>query len=160
MGIILQRIDGYKEIIEQEYLERIFGYAFNKTGRRQDAEELAQEIIVEIYSALETVEEINNFPAWVWSIARYTFYKWLGKQKKNASIEIIGPIAHEEDVVKKAIQKDELNRLRREISFLSERYRKIIILHYFENKSCKEIAELLSIPPGTVKWYLYDARKK
>jgi len=121
---------------------------------------LAQEIIVEIYSALETVEEINNFPAWVWSIARYTFYKWLGKQKKNASIEIIGPIAHEEDVIKKAIQKDELNRLRREISFLSERYRKIIILHYFENKSCKEIAELLSIPPGTVKWYLYDARKK
>lgn len=121
---------------------------------------MAQEIIVEIYSALETVEEINNFPAWVWSIARYTFYKWLGKQKKNASIEIIGPIAYEEDVIKKAIQKDELNRLRREISFLSERYREIIILHYFENKSCKEIAELLSIPPGTVKWYLYDARKK
>ena len=75
---------------------------------------MAQEIIVEIYSALETVEEINNFPAWVWSIARYTFYKWLGKQKKNASIEIIGPIAYEEDVIKKAIQKDELNRLRRE----------------------------------------------
>lgn len=60
---------------------------------------MAQEIIVEIYSALETVEEINNFPAWVWSIARYTFYKWLGKQKKNGSIEIIGPIAHEEMVL-------------------------------------------------------------
>ena len=57
------------------------------------------------------------------------------------------------------ILKEQTNILRREIALLSENYRKSVVLYYFDNKSCDEIARVLKMSTGTVKWWLHEARK-
>ncbi len=50
--------------------------------------------------------------------------------------------------------------LRTKIAMLSETYRHIIILFYYDGLSTKRISEKLSIPEGTVTWRLSEARRK
>ena len=43
---------------------------------------------------------------------------------------------------------------------LPERYRQVIILFYLEEKSYEEVAAVLDVPIGTVKTFLFRARKQ
>jgi DNA-directed RNA polymerase specialized sigma24 family protein len=52
------------------YIEPILGFAYNRTGDRPEAEDLAPEILVEILTSLTRAREIRDLDAWVWSIAR------------------------------------------------------------------------------------------
>lgn len=55
---------------------------------------------------------------------------------------------------------DEIRRLQSEIAYLSKLQRKIIVAYYFENRKQSDIAKDLDIPLGTVKWHLFEAKKK
>ncbi len=57
-------------------------------------------------------------------------------------------------------QAEEYNLLRTKIAMLSEIYRCIIILYYYDGLSTKEIAEKLNVPEGTVTWRLSAGRKR
>lgn len=57
-----------------------------------------------------------------------------------------------------AEQKEEYDRLRVEIAFLTKTRREIVYLHYFERVPIAEISRRLSLPVGTVKWHLNKAR--
>lgn len=49
--------------------------------------------------------------------------------------------------------------LRRELTLLSEKYRKAVVLYYIENKSCSEISDCLSISESMVKYLLFKSRQ-
>jgi RNA polymerase sigma-70 factor (ECF subfamily) len=53
-------------------------------------------------------------------------------------------------------QRDEVQRL---ITQLPEKYRAPLVLRYFDELSCAEIAEVLGMPEGTVKTQIHRARK-
>ena len=56
------------------------------------------------------------------------------------------------------IRKEQLSLLRRELAFIGNEYRNIIVAYYIENKSVSEIAASLSLSAGAVKERLYRAR--
>jgi len=152
-------MDRFANRLSDYYLERILGFAYNKTGDRSKAEDLAQDIIVEILTGLSRPSEIRDFDAWVWSIARYTYCHWLEKQSGCNEVRLIGVETSADEVDSRVLSEEELNLLRREIGFLSNSQRQTIIMHYYEGRSCDEIARILGIPVGTVKWRLFDARR-
>lgn len=49
--------------------------------------------------------------------------------------------------------------LRRELTLLSDKYRKAVVLYYIENKSCSEISNHLSISESMVKYLLFKSRQ-
>ncbi|MCL2158411.1 MAG: RNA polymerase sigma factor, partial [Oscillospiraceae bacterium] len=53
-----------------------------------------------------------------------------------------------------------VERLHSEIAYLSKIRRQIVIMHYFESKRQQEIADILGLPLGTVKWHLSDAKNE
>lgn len=63
-----------------------------------------------------------------------------------------------ENIEDEYIRRETENILHREVALLSEKYRKAVILYYFEGKSCSEIGALLGKSGGTVKWWLHNAR--
>lgn len=141
------------------YMDRILGFAYNRTGDRSKAEDLAQDIIVEILTGLKRASEIRDFDAWVWSVARYTYCHWLEKQSGRYEVRLTGIEAVVDDVDSHLLSEEEINALRREIGFLSNSQRRTIIMYYYEGRTCDEIARILNIPVGTVKWRLFDARR-
>jgi RNA polymerase sigma-70 factor (ECF subfamily) len=66
--------------------------------------------------------------------------------------------ADDPEVALQEKNRDEL--LRRALSRLSREHREVIDLVYYHEKSVDEVAQILSVPPGTVKTRMFYARKK
>jgi len=145
--------------LEEEYISKILGFCFLKTDTKEEAEDLAQDITLQVLKYIHSNKEIENFNALVWSISNHTFFKWLRSRKRNTAAYLTELYASEENAEEDYIYREQQNLLRREVAHLSKKYREAIVLHYFDGKSCEEIAILQGKSVGTVKWWLYDARK-
>ena len=87
------------------------------------------------------------------------FYNWLRKKKHGTTAYMADSIASLADTEAEYISAEEKALLHRELSLMDGNYRKAVILHYFDNRSCAEIGAILGKSEGTVKWWLHDARK-
>lgn len=146
-----------------EYLKKLYGFALKKTANLQDAEDLTQEIALKIYNTL-LVSEIDNISAFVWRVSHNTLANYYrGKTRSGIGIcidELSEILPDENDVAEGVIQAESVRKLQSEIAYLSKMQRKIVILYYYENKKQDEIAKILGIPVGTVKWHLYEAKSE
>lgn len=146
-------------LLESEYASKILGFSYLRTNTKEDAEDLTGEIVLQIVKYIRTGKEIGNFNAFIWSVSNNTFCKWLRSRKYGNTMYLTELMLSDENIEEATQEKEELLLLKREIGLLSKYYREAIILHYFEGKTCNEIALLLNKSAGTVKWWLYDARK-
>ncbi len=166
-----------------EYVSKIYGFALSKTGDSKKADELASDITYEVYFSLLRAAEVYNVNSYIWRIASYVYAHYVDRRRRErehggASIEEIEAGIHEdggylpESLIdrndpaalyradeSRAEHEDDLRRMRREIAYLGETQRKIIVAHYLRGQSVAAIAAELNIPAGTVKWHLHDARK-
>lgn len=150
-----------KSDIIEDYAERVYGYAVNRTYTRDEADELAQEILFTAVRELPKLREENKFESWLWGIARNVtrrFRRGMGKQRAMYSYDMPENLFYED----KYFDEDEelYSSIRQKIAMLSSIYRNVIILYYYDGLSTKDIAKKLAIPEGTVRWRLGEARKK
>lgn len=142
-----------------QYTDKLFGFALSKTHNISQAEELASQIILEVYKTLLKRDNILNLNSYIYRIAANVYANFISKTKRCAHLSFDGVMISHEDSFTDTIEKSETYRkLRLEIAYLSKIQREIVILHYFKKKKLDEIASSLSIPFGTVKWHLYAAK--
>lgn len=143
-----------------QYRDKCFGFALEKMRNIAQAEELAADIVCEVYASFLNAEEIVNPDGYVYRIASNVYAKYIHRLVTGRNFADVGEITvpHEDRVQENLENVEDLLRLRQEIGFLSERQRTVIYLHYYEKKSVSEIAARLHISAGTVKWHLSDAR--
>jgi RNA polymerase sigma-70 factor (ECF subfamily) len=70
----------------------------------------------------------------------------------------VGP-AREAGPEREALDRESRDEVQALLSRLPEKYRAPLILRYWQDLSCAEIAEILGVPEGTVKTQLHRARK-
>lgn len=151
--------------IISDYLKPIFSFSLKRTKTVQEAEDLAQEIIIKVYKALSNIDNIYNIDSYIWKIAHNTIANYYrGKSREYIGInidDIADTIQCKRDSVEEAyIKNEELNNLRNKVAYLSKLQRQIVILYYYKGKKQEEISQLLDIPKGTVKWHLFEAKKE
>jgi RNA polymerase sigma factor, sigma-70 family len=153
--------DELLEVLQDEYLPKIYGFCRLKLGGDHDAEELAGEIALQIVKYIRGGAEIENLGALVWKVSSNTLFKLFRKNKNaNNTMYLTELIPSGENVESDVIGADETRRLRRELSLMPDKYRKCVILHYFDGKTCEEIANIVHSPAGTVKWWLHEGKKQ
>lgn len=142
-----------------EYQKKFFGFALSKCSSFNEAEELASRITCEAYMTLRAVEDIYNWEGYLYRIAHNVYVRYVKEQEKHRTTEVGATdlIEHKDYAAEYEVQ-EELTLLQREIAWLGKRHREIVLMHYYHNKKIKEIAELLELPEGTVKWHLSDAK--
>lgn len=82
-----------KEVAEaiRSYVKPIFGFALNRVKHRAEAEDLAQEIMLQLLKSFSGLRDIRSLDAYVWTVARYTWVNWLKKREHAPQvIEING----------------------------------------------------------------------
>lgn len=152
------------EHFAKEYMEKLFYFCLRKTGRTVEAEDLASDITLNIIASLRRGITPQNFPAWVWQIARNRYSVWAEQrhirceQVLDADIAEL-EVAGEDSFTDKLIHDEDICLLRRELAFISSDYRKIIVAFYIDDRSVRDIASSLGIAEGTVKSKLFRARK-
>ena len=152
------------ENIINEYLKPIFGFALKRCKNLHDAEDLSQEIVMRSFRALLAKDDIIDHGKFIWTVAHNTlnnYYRQAAKMSMGVSIDELSEVLAENDNLFDSMEDAEaVDRLHREIAYLSKLQRQIVIAYYYENRKQADIAETLGIPLGTVKWHLFEAKKE
>lgn len=145
-----------------DYTNKILGFAYEKTGSSYEAEDLAQEIMLQLITCIKSGREIEHVSSFIYTVCCYTWSKYLRSNKRHWNYADIEEASHVADTVN-IEQEAEDNilgaDLRRAISQLAKTQREIILMHYYENKTTKEISCILGINGSTIRWYLGNIRK-
>ena len=146
----------------------IFSYCRSRTSSQFDAEDLAQDIVVEIYRSAANIRDDRAFYGFMWSVAGNVYRQWCRRRQLSREVSFtegfpedgLGQDSGAADAFEAVLGEDsDIMRLRRELALLSEKYRTAMILYYLEDKPCSRIADILSVSEGMVKYLLFKARK-
>ena len=139
----------------------IFSYCMARTSNEYEAEDLAQDILLELTKSVQNIREDKAFYGFMWSVAKNVYKQWYRRKKlRQQECELTDDISNAENEIGNLFDDNsEIYILRRELSLLSKKYRRATILYYLENKSCSEISKLLSISESMVKYLLFKSRK-
>ena len=156
--------DKFVQDFVDNYMEKIFYFCLKKTNNRLDAEDLTQDIALNIIDGLNKGTIPNNYSAWVWQIARNVYSKWATikriRRENINSIDVYDvEIEYEsKSIIDEIIYDEQLALLRRELAFIKSEYRNIIVAYYLENKSIKDIANSLNLSVDAIYQRLHRAR--
>lgn len=151
----------------RENMKTIYAYALARVSDREDAEDLAGDILLALLSCASRLRDEDALYGFVWSVAGNTYKKFLRKRSRQPleplSSEDLEQLADPADFARELEleqeRKEQLSRLRRELSLLSREYRECTLCYYFKGLSCRETAAKLGISLDMTKYYLYKTRK-
>lgn len=149
-----------KEIIR--FVEPVFRFCLRRVNNRQDAEDLASEIILHVLDGMGKYE-IRSLEAWVRRIA-YNRYAVFCKNRKNqpesCSEELVMNLADDFDAFNEESMDNENETVFYYLHTLSSKYKNILVDYYIGELSVKELAEKYDLPETTIKWRLNIGRQR
>ena len=151
--------ESFAEIVKI-YLNPIYNFLYRLAGDRDAAEDLTQETFVKAWKNLKRFDQSKSFKTWLFTIAKNTAFDWLKKKKEipfstftdeegenwleNVADENILP----DEILERKNIAEELDAI---LQKLPPHYRAILLLHYKEDFSLHEIADILDEPYNTIK---------
>lgn len=155
-----------------KYGKSIYSFCMCLTRNKDKADDLYQDTMLKAYNKLNQLDESSNIQAYICGIA---LRLWKNHERKfawrqriapevnldsNGSIELIKVCSYSEEGLSSVIKKEKHTQLNNAINELPEKLRIVILLHYMENLTVLEIANVLGIPKGTVLSRLFKAREQ
>jgi len=119
------------------------------TNSQEDFEDYYQEVCLQIWRSKDNFREESQWSTWVYRISLNVCLTLLKKNKKNVQHFVSDSITVEETEDNYAFSDESLNLLYDAIRKLSEIDRAVIML-YLEEKSQKEIAEIIGTNPNNI----------
>ncbi len=135
--------DDFRHLIRR-YQGPLLAHLAGRSKSRYLADEAAQETMVRAYFALGKLKKPNSFFAWLLGIANRVTKE---QQRQNQRRYNIAKVMSENK------NDPELSRdlaLEKAVAALSPPYRDVVLLRYYGDYSCNDIAEQLDVPLGTV----------
>jgi RNA polymerase sigma factor (sigma-70 family) len=152
-------------VLVDRYKDMIFSLALKMVKNREEAEEVAQDTFIKIYTSLNKFKGDSKFSTWIYKIAYNTCLDRLKKNKKeesNISIDefstdliktLDNALSALEDKERKQTIQNCLNLLPSEDNFL-------LTLYYFDDQSLEEIGKIMDISANNAKVKLFRSRQK
>lgn len=160
---IVEDADSGAKRLVAEYGDRLFTAACRIVQNDSEAEDLVFRTFERAILKIGQYDGRCQFFSWLYSVMLNFRRMDLRRKGANAldfegelpEVEVAGP-----DPAEALALKSEAASVRAAISQLAESLRTVVVLHYFEDFDLKEIAALLELPLGTVKFRLYRARRE
>jgi len=167
---ILERLDArqYREAFElvvDRFQNKVFRLAISMVRDEVLAQDLAQDILMKIWKALPGYLGGASLSTWIYTISRNTCLTELKRRAARRTVSLSEPAVEASLDSIAALQTSDREAgvemdVEAMLNRLPEKYRQVITLFYLEQKSYEEVAALLGIPLGTVKTFLYRAKKE
>ena len=157
------------EVLVRRYQARVASHVTRMVGNRDDALDLAQEIFLKVFQALDRFNPAYKFSTWLFRIAGNAAIDHLRKRRpRTVPLETPdpdgpGPFAPEQrstglDPYGELRNSERGKAISRAIQELPADFRELIALRHFAGLSYEEIAGVKNMPLGTVKNKLFRAR--
>lgn len=129
-------------------------FARRLTHRDFDAEDLVQETLLKAWRGFHQFQEGTNVRAWLFRILMNAYYARL---RASNLFEMTDPFEASTAIC--ASDETEALAVRQALASIPEDQRRVLYLAVVEGFTCREIAEILSVPAGTVMSRLSRARE-
>jgi RNA polymerase sigma-70 factor, ECF subfamily len=162
--------EAFEELVRR-HQHRVFAVAGGILRRREDVEDIAQQVFVKAYFSLKRFDQRAAFSTWLYKITVNECWDLLRKKK-------VRPLVYEADLSEEQAQQfsaserlesdaqdisqtlEDRQRVERLLQGLDERDRTMLILKEVEGFAIEEIAEILDLNANTVKVRLFRARRR
>lgn len=167
VDLVLQNQDNFLYLMKR-YESKLMRYILRLSNvRHEEAEDILQEVFIKVYQNLNSFDKKLKFSSWIY---RITHNQVISNFRKIKARPISVDLEKSDDIVQKIASDLDLDKqtdlvyLREKISPLLQKldpkYRDILILRFWEDKSYQEISDILKKPSGTVAAMINRAKKQ
>jgi len=161
------REDGFEELVRR-YQKQITGYVYRIVGDYDSSLDVTQEVFIKVYNSLHRYSSDYKFSTWLYRIAHNAAIDHLRRNSINPQsletenedgtyqLQIESPAPSPEKDREVSEWRIEIGQV---IKRLPDAYKQLILLRHANDLSYDEIAEVTSLPLGTVKNRLFRARE-
>ena len=164
----------FEELVKR-YESELFGYLRHYLGSAEMAEDVFQQTFLQVHLKCDQFEPGRKVRPWIYAIAtnQAIDYQRRNQRHRVSSLDRLGLQSDQEetpgaDWIKQsedgpaegAESAEQRETLRRAVDDLPEQSRQIVMMVYFQGLKCREAAEALLIPVGTVKSRLHTAMQR
>lgn len=171
--LIKRILAGEKQLFAQvidQFQKPIYNLAYRMTGNREDARDLAQETFLRAFKGLASFDPERPFAPWLYRIATNLCIDH-GKKRKLRTVPLvmedseggemersIADVGNEPGA--RTVAKETEAEILAAMMELPEKFRVPLILRHLHHYTYEEIGEVMEIPPGTVKTWIYRGRNQ
>lgn len=163
--LILQGDKDSFRILVERYQQLVFRTCMGFMHNREDAEDLTQDVFIQVYRSLSRFRGESAFSTWLYRIAVNASLNRLRRSPVKMIFEALDrytisvPVINEDDPEKILISREHAAWLRRAVNSLPKNQRTALILSQYEDLSQKEIAEIMMTSEGAVESLLFRAKR-
>jgi RNA polymerase sigma-70 factor, ECF subfamily len=146
-------VDAFNDLVSR-WEKRVFNYLFKLLNRREDAQDVAQEVFLKAYQNLRKLEDPGKFTSWLFRIAHNEAYSLLRKSRPEDEF-VMDPAGG--DTLRRLYPSETAMAVASAMERLTGEQREVVVLKVYQGFKFEEIAEVLDQPVSTVKSRLYTA---
>ena len=150
----------FARLLERHY-DRVFRFAWRRTGSRVAGEDIAQDVVVKLARAIRSYRADAAFSTWLHRIAYTTTIDFLRASQRTVAADP-SEIARLLDGARAERNEADGTRvdLWKAVRSLPEQQRDAVLLVYGEDMSHAEAATIMGCSENTVSWHVHEARKR
>ncbi len=153
-------------LLVANYQRLVAHVAYRMISNPAEVEDICQDIFLKVYQNLNRFRFESKLSTWIAKIAYTTCLNHLQKKRVSLFDDLAGENQFIEDFSSNGESpaesmelNDTSNRLQKEIQKMPLKFRTAITLYHLDEMSYRQIGEIMNLPEGTVKSYLFRARK-
>lgn len=152
------------EALVDEYERKLLRFAWRTLGDRQDAEDVVQDTLVQVWKSLNALAEPAAFGTWIYRMASNRCTDVLRRRAaRPADVQTPEDMGHHADgtaSVEKSVEaRTALEHFSQVVQSLSSEQRVTWVLHQMEGLSYAEVAATLGVSEGSVRGRIHRARR-
>lgn len=161
-------VGAFGELV-QRHQRAAYGIVSRMVDNRDDADDIVQEVFVVAFRSIQSFKGEAAFSTWLYRIAVNTAIKQMKKIRTRQAASIDDPLTGLGEMLvspdgdgpeRSAECSERSGAIREAIQSLPEKHRAVVVLHYFQDLGCEEIASIVGCSVGTVWSRLHYACKK
>ncbi|HOK09959.1 MAG TPA: RNA polymerase sigma factor [Candidatus Hydrogenedens sp.] len=150
--------EAYAELV-RKYQQVVFNIAYRFMRDVSLAEDMAQEAFIKAFKHIKGFRGDCSFSTWLYRVTCSVCLTELSRRKKRCEVGL-QPNTPVGSVESKVNEYEIAEKIRECVTRLSDRYATVLTLYYLNGISYEEIAEIMDIPVGTLKTWMFRARKQ
>ncbi|KKP79490.1 MAG: hypothetical protein A2271_02510 [Candidatus Moranbacteria bacterium RIFOXYA12_FULL_35_19] len=158
----------YGEIMER-YQGKLFAYLYRLIGSREETQDILQDIFIKVYKNLKSYDKTRKFSSWIYRIAhneavnhikRKSLKRFIPWEDIASTKDKLEMVSSEESADKAWLRKEIGREVNMAMEKLPLKYRQVLALRYYADKSYQEIGKILGKSVNTVGTLISRAKKK
>jgi RNA polymerase sigma-70 factor, ECF subfamily len=152
-------------LLVQRHQRRVFNMGYRMLQDYDEASEITQEAFLAAWRGLPSFRGEARFPTWLYRIAYHCCLRQLERRGRERALQAAVQAEKMLEGVNKEKQAEEIIErhdwqavVREHLEKLPARYRIVLILRHLQDMTYEEMAEILTMPIGTIKTHLFRAR--